>query len=113
VELLIARLLLGGTIVGIVLIAVGVTLMAANGIDPTAATFPALDAGRLGGDLVALRPDAFLWTGILVLVATPIFRVTGELVAFSIRRDLLMTAIAAGILAVIALSVVAALALEA
>jgi uncharacterized membrane protein len=112
VELAIARLLLAGTLAGMSLLAAGVTLMAINGLEPNAEAFPAFDPSAIVGDLLALRPEGFLWAGILVIVATPIARVTGELIAFARRRDRLMTAIAAGILVVVILSVLVAVAAE-
>lgn len=112
VEAVIARLLLGGTLIGIALLAVGVTLMATNGISPESSSFPRFDAGLVIGDLVALRPEGFLWAGIVILIATPIARVVGELVTFSVRGDRVMAAVALAILGVVALSVAAALILE-
>jgi uncharacterized membrane protein len=111
VEDTIARLLIAGTLVGVAALAVGVVLMAAQGISPTSETYPAFDAGRLLPDLVALRAEGFLWAGIVVLVATPVARVIGELVSFAVRRDRLMVGVSAAILGIIVLSV--ALAIEA
>lgn len=112
VELAIARLLLVGTLAGMALLAVGVALMAAAGIDPNAAAFPAFEPAAIVADLLALRPEGYLWAGIVVIVATPIARVLGELVVFARRRDRLMAGVAAGILVVIGLSVVVAVAAE-
>jgi len=112
VELRIARTLLVGAVVGIVLITVGVVLMAVNGIDPLQETFPPFEVARVIPDMLALRPEGFLWAGIVIIIATPIARVVGELVTFAIHRDATMAAVALLVLAVIALSVVAALALR-
>jgi uncharacterized membrane protein len=112
VEGVIARLLIAGTIVGVGLLAIGVVLMAVHGISPEAATFPPFDASTVPGDLAALRPEGFLWAGIVILIATPIARVIGELVTFSVRGDRVMAGVALAILGVVALSVVAALVLE-
>jgi uncharacterized membrane protein len=112
VEMAIARLLLAGTLAGMALLAAGIALMAANGIEPDAAAFPPFDPATILADLVALQPEGFLWAGIVVIVATPIARVLGELVAFARRRDRLMTGVAAAILAVVALSVVVAVVAE-
>lgn len=108
VELVIARVLLAGTIVGVTLLAIGVVLMLATGIDPLAESFPAFDAGSVVADMLALDPDGFLWAGIVILVATPIARVVGELVTFSVRGDRLMALVALAILGVVGLSVVVA-----
>ncbi len=112
VELVIARLLLAGTVVGVILLAIGVGLMITNGVDPESATFPAFDPGTIVADMVALRPEGFLWAGIVILIATPILRVAGELVTFATRGDRLMALVAAAILGVVALSVVIAQLLE-
>jgi uncharacterized membrane protein len=106
IEVRIARVLTGGAVVSVVLLGVGVALMVASGIDPGATTFPTFDPGRLVGDLVALRPEGFLYAGIIVVVATPIARVLGELVGFSLRGERAMAAVAVAILVVIGLSVV-------
>lgn len=112
VELVIGRLLLLGAVVGIALVAVGVVLMGLNDIDPLAPTFPPFSLAQVVPDILALRAEGFLWAGIAVLIATPIARVVGELVTFAVRRDRIMMGVAAAILAVVALSVIAALVLE-
>jgi uncharacterized membrane protein len=111
VEDVIARLLLVGTVVGIVLLAIGVALMAVSGISPEAGTFPAFEPGTVVDDLVALRPEGFLWAGIVIVIATPIARVAGELITYLVRGDRVLALVALGILGVIGLSVVAALGL--
>ena len=105
-ERAIGRVLVLGALVGVGLLLVGVGLMVAGGIAPTSGTATGFDLGRLGPDLLAGRVDGFLWAGIAVLIATPVVRVVGELAAFAWRRDPVMTAVAAGILAVIVLGVV-------
>jgi uncharacterized membrane protein len=112
VELVIARLLLGGTIAGVILLAIGVALMISNGIDPQSATFPAFEPGTVLADMAALRPDGYLWAGIVILIATPIARVAGELVTFAVRGDRVMALVALAILGVVAFSVAAALVIE-
>jgi uncharacterized membrane protein len=112
VENVIARLLLGGSVVGIVLLSVGVALMAVNGISAEATAFPVFDPGTVVADLVALRPAGFLWAGIVILIATPIARVIGECITYMVRGDRILALVAVAILGVIALSVVAALVLE-
>jgi uncharacterized membrane protein len=85
--------------------------MVAAGISVESTTFPTFDPGQVLADLVALRPEGFLWAGIVVVVLSPIVRVTGELIGFAGQRDRTMALVAAGILLVVALSVVTALAL--
>jgi uncharacterized membrane protein len=111
VEHVIARLLLGGAATGIAFLAIGVVLMAVNGISPESETFPAFDPGTLVADLAAFRPEGFLWVGIVILIVTPIARVIGELITFAVRGDRTLALVALGILGVIALSVVVALGL--
>ncbi len=108
VELVIARLLLAGTVAGVILLVIGVALMIANGVDPESATFPAFDPGTIVADMAAVRPEGYLWAGIVILIATPIVRVGGELVIFAVRGDRAMAMVALAILGVVALSVVAA-----
>jgi uncharacterized membrane protein len=112
VELVIARLLLAGTIVGVVLLAIGVALMITNGVDPESATFPAFDPGTIVADMAALRPEGFLWAGIVILIATPIARVVGELITFATRGDRAMALVALATLGVVSLSVIVARLLE-
>jgi uncharacterized membrane protein len=102
----IARLLTAGTYLGVALLAVGVLGMITAGTSPFDTTFPGFDATRLPSDLTALRPAGFLWSGLLVIIATPVIRVAAALVAFLRAGDRRMALISAGILAVIALGVV-------
>jgi uncharacterized membrane protein len=111
VDHVIARLLLVGAVIGVVFLAIGVVLMAVNGISPESSTFPAFDPGTLVPDLGALRPEGFLWVGIVILIATPIARVIGELITFTMNGDRTLAMVALGILGVIALSVFAGLGL--
>ena len=108
-EHVIGRLLIGMTYIAVGLLVVGVILMIANGISPRSAG-PGLDLATLGSGLLALDPDAFLWLGLLVVVATPIGRVTFAAIAYARQTDWLMVGIAFGILAIIAIGVGSALA---
>jgi uncharacterized membrane protein len=71
-------------------------------------TFPAFDPGEVVADMFALRPEGFLWAGIVIVVATPIARIVGELVTFASRGDRLMALVSLAILGVVVLSVVVA-----
>ncbi|OGN87401.1 MAG: hypothetical protein A2X23_03490 [Chloroflexi bacterium GWC2_73_18] len=94
-----ARLLVGGMIVSVVLIGVGVALMLVAGEVPLRNPAPRIDLARLPADLAALRPEGFLWLGLLVGLGTPFARV---LIAFATyaagrdRRGALVTAAVAG-----------------
>jgi uncharacterized membrane protein len=103
----VARLLTLGTYTSIALLAAGLAAMLVSGTSPLDPG-PRLDAGRLAADVVALRPAALLWLGIIVVVATPSARVAASLVGYVRQRDRAMTIVALAILGVITLSVVLA-----
>ena len=103
----IARLLTIGTYTAVGLLVIGLILLLAAGIAPLSGG-PAFDPGRIPADLAALRPAAFLWLGLVVVVATPSARVAASLIGYARRGETLMTVIAALILVVIAASVVLA-----
>ena len=112
VERAVVRVLTFGTWIAVALLLIGVALMAINGLDPTSAVFPPFDPATIPADLLALKPGGFLWAGLLVIIATPIVRVAGELIGFASAREWDMTVIAAGVLLVVALSVTLATLLE-
>jgi uncharacterized membrane protein len=107
-ERLIGRLLIAVTYVAVGLLSIGVVLMIADGISPLSGG-PNLDLATMGAQLLALEPAAFLWLGILAVVATPIGRVIVAAIAFARDADWLMVGIALAILAVIAVGVGSAL----
>ena len=104
----IGRLLIAVTYVAVALLSVGVALMLAAGISPLAGG-PPLDLARLRADLVALAPAAFLWLGILAVIATPLSRVVAAAIGFARLGDRWMVGVALGILTVIAVGVASAL----
>ena len=108
----IARLLTVGTYSSMALLAIGVVLMAANGIGPLSGG-PVFDVTRLVSDLLAGRPAGFLWLGLVVVVATPVARVLASLVGYVRRGERGMAIVAGLILVVIGLSVALARGLEA
>jgi uncharacterized membrane protein len=105
----IGRLLIAVTYVAVVLLSIGVVLLFANGISPMSGG-PPLDLAHLAEDLMALAPAAFLWLGILAVIATPLSRVVAAAIGFARLGDRGMVAVSVGILVVIALGVVTALA---
>ena len=105
----IGRLLVGATYLAVALLLVGVVLMATQGISPLADA-PSFQPGAIVADVVALQPTGFLWLGLLVVIATPISRVLVALVGYARTGDRLMVAVSIGILAVITIGVVVAVA---
>lgn len=105
----IARVLRVGTYGAVTLIAIGVVVMLAGGRSPLDVA-PALDPGHLLGDLVALRPEAFLWLGLIAVLATPAARVAVSVAGFWRAGDRAMATIAILVLTVILLGVVIGLA---
>jgi uncharacterized membrane protein len=103
----IARLLTAGTYISVGLLAIGVALMAAAGRSPLAGG-PAFDPNRLAADLAALRPEGFLWLGLIATIATPSARVAASFVGYLRRGERAMAGVSLLILGVIALSVVLA-----
>jgi uncharacterized membrane protein len=102
------RLLIGATYVAAALLLVGVVLLLVAGISPLSGG-PALDPGRLIGEVLALEPAGFLWLGLIAVIATPVSRVVGAAIGFARTGEPLMTGIAVAILVVIALGVASAL----
>ena len=100
----IGRLLIGVTYVAVGLLSVGVVLLLVAGISPLAGG-PPFDPSRVLADLSTLAPAAFLWLGIIVVIATPISRVIVAAIGFARLGDRWMVAISLGILAVIALGI--------
>jgi uncharacterized membrane protein len=105
----IGQLLIGATYVAVALLLVGVVLMALQGISPLADA-PAFHPGAIVADVLALEPTGFLWLGLLVVIATPISRVVVALVGYARSADRLMVALSIGILLVITVGVVIAVA---
>lgn len=113
IESLIARLLVAGTYLAMLLILVGVAGMLLTSIDPLHhPTPPPFDPAAIPGDLVALRPAGFLWLGIGLVIALPVGRVIVAGLGFLGTRDRRLTLVALGVLLVVTISVVAALGLE-
>jgi len=104
-DLVVARVLSRGTLLAIVLLAIGVGLMAVNGISPLDA-WPPLDLRQIPADILALKPAGFLWLGLVAIILTPITRVSASLVGYVRAGDRAMVLISLGILGVIAASVV-------
>jgi uncharacterized membrane protein len=112
-ETIVARLLSWGTRVALLFILAGVVDMAVMGVEPTAAAaFPPYSLAAIPGQLVALRPEGFIWTGLTLLVALPLGRVTVSGAGFLAAGDRRLALVSVLVLLVICASVVAALSLE-
>jgi uncharacterized membrane protein len=105
----IGRLLTVATIVGVVVLAIGVLAMAAAGISPLDGP-PAFRAGDVPSEIVRLQPAGLLWLGLLIVIATPPLRVAAALLGYVARAEWRMAAIALAILGVIAAGIAVSLA---
>ncbi len=105
----IGRLLIVVTYIAVTLLLIGVVLMVVSGISPLSGG-PPLDPASLVADLGRLAPAAFLWLGLLAVIATPVSRVVAAAIGFARAGDRLLVGVALGILVVIALGVATALA---
>ena len=105
-EVALARVLATGTYASMALVTLGLVLLVAGGGSPLDAG-PPLSLATLAGDLGSGRPAAFLWLGILGVVATPALRVVGALIGFWRGGERRMALVAALILVVIGVGVIA------
>ena len=113
IESTIARLLVLGIYLAMALVLIGVVGMLLAGVDPLAhGTPPGFDLGRVPGDILALRPEGFLWAGLVMVVALPVGRVVVAGVGFLGARDRRLALVSLGVLFVVLASVAAALLLE-
>lgn len=105
-ERTIGRLIIATTYVAVALLAIGVVLMFLAGISPLDHG-PSLDPGALVADLAGMIPAAFLWLGLLAVIATPVSRVAAAAVASARTGDRALLLVSLGILAVLAVAVIA------
>ena len=113
IESRIARVLIIGTYVAVALVLVGVVAMLAAGIDPLAhGRAPSFDLLRIPADLVAGRPDGYLWAGLAVVLALPLGRVVVLGIGFLAAGDRRLALISLAVLLVVCGSVVVAIRLE-
>lgn len=107
----VGRLMIAMTYVAVVLLAIGVILMIANGISPLVGG-PVFDAGVVLEELRAGVPTGFIWLGLIVVIATPIVRVAVSSVGFAREGQWRMVGVGLGILAIIAVGILTSIALE-
>ena len=117
IERMIAALLRAGVLVaGAVVLAGGCYYVAAHGADIVDyhkfGAQPDTDRllHRIVGGAIALRPRSVIQLGVLLLIATPILRVTVSLVGFAMERDRLYVTIAAIVLALLVYSLTSGMA---
>ena len=103
-ERTIGRVLTTLTYIAVALLVVGVVLMALGGVDPLS-TSPRLDPSALVADLLAFRPSAFLWLGLIAVIVSPVSRVVVAGIGFARRGEGRMAAIAGAVVIVIAIAV--------
>lgn len=107
----VGRLLTLGTYAAVALLAIGVAALLLAGRSPLEGG-PPFDPGRLPADVAALRPEGFLWLGLLAVLATPAARVALSLAGYVRGRERFMAVVAASILGVILVSVLLAIGTE-
>src|SRR5512142_2411692 len=105
----IGRLLSIATIVGVAILAIGVVAMILAGISPVDPP-PAFDVASMPRQIGRVDPAAVLWLGLVVVIATPPLRVAAALVGFAARGERRMVLVATGVLALIAVGIVAGMA---
>ena len=112
VESIIGRLLVIGTYLAMLFILLGVLGMLADSIDPMRhAAIAPFDLSAIPGDIVALRPEGFLWLGIVTVIALPMGRVVFAGVSLLAAGERRLALVSAGILLVIIVSIIAAIGL--
>lgn len=101
---IIGGLLLGGVILSASIILLGVILLLLHHPDSFSnlnlQSFPQTPASLWAG-LVALHSQAFIVTGLLLLIATPVLRVTVSVIAFALEHDRLYVVITLLVLAIL------------
>jgi uncharacterized membrane protein len=105
----VSTLLGAGTLAIVLAVAIGTLLVVVAGRTPVAEHGPTLDIARIPGDLVALRPDGWLWLGLLLTVTLPIARVVLALVGFVRSGERRLAVVSVATLSVLALSIAIAL----
>jgi uncharacterized membrane protein len=106
-EWAIGRLLIVMTYVAVALLIVGVVLMLAAGTSPLSGG-PAFHLADVVPDILALRPEGFIWLGLLVVLSSPIVRVVVAGFGYGRDREWPMVGVAIGILVVIAVAIITA-----
>jgi uncharacterized membrane protein len=112
-EAAVGRLLVAGTWLAMGLVLAGVVLMLLTGVDPLAhGTVPPFDASRIPADVIALRPEGFLWAGVVLIIGLPIGRAVVAGVGFVAARDVRLAVVSLLVVLVVLASIGAAVGLE-
>jgi uncharacterized membrane protein len=112
-EARISRLLVVGTYLAIGLVLVGVVGMLVAGIDPLAVGAPPpFDLRQIPADILALRPEGFLWLGLVAVLALPLGRVIVAGLGFLAARDTRLALVSLAVLLVVTSSILLAIRLE-
>ena len=106
-ERAIGRLMVSVTYAAVAFLVIGVATMAAAGVSPLDPP-PPFAPESLVADLLALRPEAWLWLGLFAVIATPIARVVAAAASYLRNGERRMLLISIAILVVIAIGVVSA-----
>jgi len=87
----------------------GALLVGWNGslVGQPASSVAATDFSHVADGLLALRPIAFAQGGLLVLLATPVLRVTASVVSFGLEGDRIYTAVTLTVLVILLTSIFA------
>ena len=90
-ELIISNVLRGGVLISAAIITIGVVMFYVHYFTTSAAAssaniFPAT-LGQVGSGLSHGSPIAIIMLGLLILLATPIFRVAVSIIAFALEHD--------------------------
>ncbi|HYO43063.1 MAG TPA: DUF1634 domain-containing protein [Candidatus Limnocylindrales bacterium] len=112
-EAAVGLLLIAGTWLAMGLVLAGVVLMLASGVDPLAhGAVPPFEAASIPADILALRPEGFLWAGIVLIIGLPIGRVVVAGVGFLATGDRRLALVSLLVFLVVLVSIGAALGLE-
>jgi hypothetical protein len=105
----VGRVLSRGTWLIIGLVGLGTAMVLGAGRRPLHDPGPPFDPLELIFDLFSLRPEGFLWLGLVLTVALPTARTLVALWGFLRQGDRRASVVAGGVLALLALSIVVAL----
>lgn len=104
VEIIISKLLLAGVVLSACIIFIGLTMFLVTGNSGYAGnTYPTNPIAILKG-LTGLKPYAIILTGLLILIATPVFRVGVSILVFIKDKDYLYAKITALVFTILIIS---------